>query len=91
MLDIRLTSAAIMRSFSKFTRPSTSESFPRLMKVKSLFTSGKNGICNKDINLTVNCNSSCSTDYRTNKLSKKSATDDSFMTGVASDGLMDNL
>jgi len=38
-------SFAIIRSFSKFTRPSTSESFPRWMNVRSFLTMGKNGIC----------------------------------------------
>ena len=41
------TSFAIIRNFSKLMRPSTLESLPRWMKVKSFFTTGKNGICNR--------------------------------------------
>ena len=39
------TSLAIIRNFSKFTRPSTRESLPKWMNVRSFFTRGKNGIC----------------------------------------------
>ena len=39
------TSFEIIRSFSKFTSPSTRESLPKCINVRSFLTNGKNGIC----------------------------------------------
>jgi len=50
MPQIRRTSFAIIRNFSKFTRSSIVESLPRWMNVKSFFTNGKNGICKRTVN-----------------------------------------